>query len=162
MERDTIGKISSDLLLKADDKHTVIDQTRENLKEFEKEFMICLERGKKLYSHQNQFFIEVQIKKEKLMENVQRNYFIPKIACPTPTWDQHVYLYRFIDDSIEYIWSVPDRDTCQYMTDHALQIPPEERQLLQFVLDFRAGDLDQRARDLNGENGISAILFKQA
>ena len=160
MERETIGKISTDLLRKADDKHTVIDQMRENLKEYEKEFMICLERGKKLFPWASRFFIEVQAKTEKLMPNVMRNYFMPKISCPTPTWDQHVYRYQVVDDSIKHLWTVPDRSTCEYLTDFALQIPSEEKDLLNFVLDFKCGELDRRALDINKENGISPILFR--
>jgi len=154
---DTVGKLAGLLLEKADNKHSVVEQTNENLKEYEKEFLICLERGKKLYD--GDFFIEVQAKKEKLMENVIRHYFIPKKACPTPTWDQHVYHYIRIFDQIEYLWSVPNRETCDYLIDFALQIPKEEKKLLEFVMDFKSGELDAKARKLNGEDRPQATIF---
>lgn len=159
MTKQTVGTLASLLLTKADDKHTVNEQTEANLTDYEKEFLTCVETGKKIYH--GDFFVEVQVKKEKLLENVIRNYFIHKQACPTPTWDQHVYKYvRYFDD-IEYLWSVPARDICDYMIDNALSLPKEERQLLQFVMEFKDGTLDRRAAEINGETGPQATLFKK-
>jgi len=39
----TVGKIATDLLAKADDKHTVVDQMQENLTEYDKNIWLCVE-----------------------------------------------------------------------------------------------------------------------
>ena len=90
-------------------------------------------------------------KKEKLLNNVLRNYFFPTQACPTPTWDQAIYHYHSADDRLEFLWVIPSKDTCELFQENALYIVPEEKELLRFVLDFEDGTLLRLAKKLNKE-----------
>lgn len=153
-ERDTVGKISLELQEKSkDDNHTPNEQMQEQLKDYEKNIQECINRCKKDYP--DDFYIIVITKKERLMNNVIRNYFTGRQSCPTPEYDQIVYKYHRKHDLLEFIWVIPSRDTCEYMTLNALELPADQRDLLNFVLDFNAGALLIRAKKLNGEELVS-------
>jgi hypothetical protein len=80
-KRDTIGKLSTELLQKdihAD--HSVREQTAENLSEYESNVYGAVERGKAAIN--GDFFVVVITKRERLMPNVLRNYFLPRKSCP--------------------------------------------------------------------------------
>src|ERR1700691_2980131 len=108
MNRETVGKISSELLQKEPETRDPIEIQREVHKQYEAEIFECIERGKKLFP--GDFYVEVVTKKERLMQNVLRNYYFPILACPTPTYDQTVYKYHFWDERIEFLWVVPAKD----------------------------------------------------
>jgi len=147
---ETVGKIAADLRAK-DIEHapTPIDQMREQLTEFDQNIYICIEEGKK--SRTGDFFVVVETKKERLMNNVLRNYFINRYSCPTPGWDQGVYKYIRKDDRIKLLWVIPSRDTCRYFMENMLLIPHEQKQLLHYVLDFEDGTLLKLSKKLNNE-----------
>lgn len=150
IKRDTVGALSSELLLKAPETRDPIEIQREvHKKEFEENIYKAIHTGKKYFK--SPFYIVVMTKKERLMQNVLRNYFIPRQSCPFPNWDESVYRYTDHDERIEYLWTIPDKQTCQLLKENALIVAPEERWLLQMVLDFSDGTLDTRARILNGE-----------
>jgi len=157
-ERETVGKIATDLKKnEADNTHSPTEQMREQLTEYDANIHLCLEEGKN--EKLGDFFVVVLTKKERVLDNVLRNYFFHRYTCPTPEWDQAVYKYHRAGDHLEFLWVVPSRDTCQYMADNALTIDKEQRELLNFVLDFNDGTLLQRAKQLNGE-GENVILTK--
>ena len=104
---------------------------------------------RKLYS--GKFFIIVLTKNERLLPNVFRNYFYSRHTCPTPDYDQSVFRYNNIDETIEYIWTIPSQDACFHLLENRSQIHPEERELLNFVLSFKKGELFRIAKKLNGE-----------
>lgn len=159
MAKDTVGKISSDLLLKSRDedlKHSPHEQMQEQLKDYEHNVELAVKEGKKKYSHD--FYVVVLTKKERLMQNVIRNYFFVRATCPTPEWDQTVYKYTFNGDGLEFMWVIPAHDVCQNLKDNALTIDKEERELLEFVMAFDDGRLLEIAKKLNGEKKDSLIL----
>jgi hypothetical protein len=157
MERDTVGKISTELIAKSDDKHTVIDQMHEQLSEYDQTLHDTVELGKKTYP--DDFYVVVLTKKERLMENVIRNYFIPRGSCPTPEWDQAVYRYHKPADRVGFLWIVPSRDTCSYMRNNANVLPKEQYELLTYVLQFEDGTLLKLSKQLNGEHVDSPFVF---
>ena len=53
------------------------------------------------------FYIHVETKKEKLLENVLRNYFIPRETCPTPNYDQSVFTDHREKGEIQFFWTIP-------------------------------------------------------
>ena len=85
------------------------------------------------------------------MKNVIRNYFIHRKTCPTPTYDNVVYRYNFKDEFIELLWVLPSRDTYNMMLNRAVEIPKEQHELLQYVLDDHDGTLLHICKQLNGE-----------
>jgi hypothetical protein len=148
--RDTVGKISWDLLANASVlDHSAEEQMREQLDLYESNMLLAIDRGKKLYP--KNFFIVVETKKEPKMKNVIRNYFIPRQSCPTPQYDEAVYQYDYLTDSLVFLWVLPSKQTYNMMKNNALELPTEERQLLQFVLEDADGTLLNRCKKLNGE-----------
>ena len=117
----------------------------------------CKERS----ALEGDFFITAILKKEKLLENVLRNYFIPTKTCPTPCYDQTVYRYNSSKGTIEFIWVIPDKETCLTFKENVAKIVPEEQGLLQFILDFYSGALYQKAKEFNGEQMVYGGILKE-
>ena len=101
------------------------------------------------------FFIASLLKKEKLLHNVIRNYFVPTTTCPTPCHDQTVYKYNAAKGDIEYLWTVPDEQTALTLKENAAIVHPSEHQSLQMVLDYYNGNLMRICKKLNGEISTS-------
>ena len=102
----------------------------------------------------------VLTKKEKLLENVLRNFFFSRSSCPTPEYDQAVYKIHKKIEKIQFIWVLPSKDTCQLFIENADIIAPEERLLLKFILLDWSGDLLRYAKELNNEQDNSAFLME--
>ena len=160
MTRDTVGKISNDLIIKsADNTHSAHEQMQECLTDYDANINQCIIDHKLKFT--GDFYIVVITKKERLMDNVLRNYFTARLSCPTPDYDQTVYKYTRKDDAIEFMWVIPSKDACITLKDNFLLIPSEERELLKFVLDFSDGTLFELAKKLNGEESLlSPMLTK--
>lgn len=156
MKRETVGKIASDLLQKEPDSLSPIENMREQLTEYEKNLFECVERYKNHFPLN--FFIVVITKKEPLMPNVLRNYFYARMTCPTPDYDQTVYHYKHKEESLTFLWVIPSRDTCHLLKDNALEVHPDEKELLGFVIKFSDGSLYKFAKKLNGEDEDSPLL----
>lgn len=104
------------------------------------------------------FFIEGLTKKEKLLENVLRNYFIPRYSCPTPSYDQTLYRYNSQADEIEFIWCVPDKDTSDYLYFHRSQV--QEKELLEQIIDFKSGKLMRKCKKFNKESKNPGVALE--
>jgi len=115
---------------------------------------------KKRSSLDGDFYISVLLKKEKLLENVLRNYFIPTKVCPTPGYDQTVYKYDNKKETIELLWVVPDKETCEIFRENFMIIVPGERGLLKYVLDFYDGTLFRLCKKLNGEKMSRGVALE--
>ena len=156
MKKKTVGQVAVDLMAKPENQHTVTDQMRENLTDYDKNIWECVLTNKKQYI--GDFYIVVECKKERLLENVLRNFFFARSTAPTPTWDQAVYKYHKVDDFLEFLWVVPSKPTCQYLAYHRNNVIESEQELLKFVLEFHDGTLLERAKKLNGETEDSPLL----
>lgn len=155
-ERETVGKISSDLAQKEPESRDPIELERSMQKEYYKYLVDCIEVNKSRYT--DQFFIVVITKNERLMPNVFRNYFYARKSCPTPDYDQTVWRYDNKADELEYLWTIPSRESCKHLKLNAIYVPKEERQLLQFVLEFADGTLFKVAKYYNNEQPDSPLL----
>ena len=155
--RETVGKISSDLISKPVEADSAYEQMTEQSSDWDKNILECVNRCKNEY--EGDFFMVVITKKEKLMQNVIRNYFFGVKACPSPTWDQTVYAYNRSDDSIDFLWTVPDKVTCLLFNRYKTVIRPEEQSLLKFVLDFEDGTLLEIAKKRNGEEVTPPVIL---
>lgn len=179
MMKQTVGKIATDLLLKTPETTDPIELQREIQKDYidnlkwavqhmqkkvDCSHLVGNDRGHEFCStrtaHLDDFYVVVITKKEKLLENVLRNYFLQTIDCPTPDYNQSVFRYDSKKEELEYLWTVPDKETCDMFQQNAIHIVPEERQLLDMVLKFRNGTLLQQARRLNGENLQTGIILE--
>ncbi len=150
-KRDTVGKISWDLLANASFlDHSADEQMREQLDDYEINIHEAIERGKKEFPHD--FYIVVETKKEPKMKNVIRNYFIIRSTCPTPQYDNSVYHYHRIDEKLEFLWVLPSRETYNMIKSNILDMPKECKELVQFVLEDADGTLLRKCKKLNGES----------
>ncbi len=129
--------------------HSPFEQMQQQLQEYEASFYECVQLGKKMFDHD--FYIVVETKKEPKLQNVIRNYFIPRRTCPTPNFDNTVYKYHRNEEREEFLWVLPSKDTYTMMLNNFLEIHESERDLLQFVLDDANGKLLQKCKLLNGE-----------
>ncbi len=155
-KKKTVGSHAYELQTKTPDSLDPIEIEREMHKDYEKHFWEAFETGKKEYA--GDFYIVVLTKKEKIMQNVLRNYFVSRKSCPTPNYDQTVYRYDAADDRIDILWVIPDKQTCQIFVSHPLEVVPEERELRDYILDFADGTLFSKMLELNNETihpGIS-------
>lgn len=146
----TVGSQALELMQKEPEVTTVIDQQRAMQENYLKELSDCVsdfERKNK----QRDFFVAVLTKHEPLMPNVMRNYFIPRFTCPVPNYDQSVFRYHHKTGDLELIWSIPCREGCVHLKENALQVHPEERDLLNMVLAFSDGTLYLLSNKLNEE-----------
>ena len=157
-KRDTVGAISSALLEhQIHDDHSADEQMREQLTDYEKNIELCVDSGLKTYTHN--FYVVVLTKKERLMQNVIRNYFFHRSTCPTPEYDQIVYQFMRSAHTLEFLWVIPSKETCEYMRNNPLSIPESERELLNFVLDFYENSLLTMAKLKNSEHAESPLIM---
>lgn len=157
-KRETVGKLSSELLKQESPTNSPIELEREMHTEYDNNIMQCVDSGKKQYPHN--FYVIVITKRERLMPNVFRNYFFARESCPSPDWDQAVYHYMRSADAIEFLWVIPSKDTCEHLKENALYVTAAEKQLLNYVLDFSDGTLLRMAKKLNKERESSPLLEK--
>ena len=159
MKKETVGKISSDLIIKEPETRSPVEQMREQLSEYDQNIYKCVNHGITLYK--NDFYIVVLTKKERLMPNVLRNYFLHRSSCPTPEWDQTVYKYHAKDQKIEFLWVVPAKDVCEYLQRNALLVENEEKGLLNYVIAYHDGSLFKKCKQLNGELDLATPFITQ-
>ncbi len=151
----TVGEYSYELQQKEDEKINPIDLQREihrgNSDEdsFENQVRLAVERGENDEKINGDFFIVVLFKKERLLQNVVRQLFFYRQSCPTPEFDQVVYHYYRHARKLEYLWVVPDKDTCRDLPLLKNQLPLEQRELLNYIDDFKTGKLDKICEKLN-------------
>lgn len=155
-KRDTVGKIATDLLLDKADTLDPIAIEREAHKDYAANIYECVKNGIKVYDGAG-FYVVVETKKERLLENVLRNFFFHRMSCPTPNYDQTVYYYSHANDHINFLWVVPSQETCEIFKHNVSKIIPDEYDLLKYVLDFEDGTLLKLAKSLNREQ-ISSII----
>lgn len=155
-KRESVGSLSQQIAKKAPDTRDPIELEREMHKDYVDELFACVNQHKAGYH--SDFFVVVLTKKERLMSNVIRNLFFARATCPTPEFDQVVYRYHKDHEALEFLWVIPSKDTCELFKQCCLEIAPEERELLKFVLDYYDGNLLRLAKQLNGERAESPLL----
>lgn len=158
-KRETVGKISSDLLQKKQAPVRVMDQAAEMQKDWPQLLIENVMESRKV--HKGDIYIDVQVKTEPLMPNVIRPYFVAKTSCPTPNYDQNLFRYDHKTEQIEFLWSVPDRETCHYLLNNAHLVEKSEWDLLRFVQEFKDGTLFKKMKMLNGEKLETPELEKK-
>lgn len=156
MTKQTVGSIVNELSKKEPETRDPIELQREMQKNYMSDLLQAVDRGYKKYS--GDFFIHVEKKAERLLPNTFRTYFIDRLTCPTPNYDQDVFRYDRKKGEIEYIWSIPDRETSHHLIENAPLVVQEERQLLNFVLSFADGTLFKLCKKYNGEKLESTEL----
>lgn len=154
----TVGKASLDLATSTQneiyDRQEIekeVHKGSNSQKSYEEEIWETIQNGKKDDAIQGSFYIVVLLKKERILNNVLRQYFFYRQTCPTPEYDQTVYKYIPEGDKIEYIWTVPDVETCNYLPLHKNSLKEDQLLLLSMIEAFKKGDLEKWAAKLNNE-----------
>ena len=149
--RDTVGKLSAELLQQDTVKDaTAGERMQQQLHDYEAHIAEWVNSGKNNFT--GDFFVVVITKRERLMPNVMRNYFIPRKSCPTPTYDQMVYKFHRKDEALEFVWAVPSMVAVKDLLKHKHDIDPSFFALLKMVMDFTDGTLEKKAKTFNDES----------
>ena len=161
MQRETVGKVATDLMSKQQDTRSVIEIEREMQQDYMSELMKCIDAHYHIFP--GDFFIQVLTKNERLLPNVFRNYFAARRSCPTPDYDQTVFKYDRARGAIDYIWTIPSQDACHHLLNNSLLVVDEERPLLGYVMQFKNGTLAKKCMELNNEKfgdtqGIVSVI----
>lgn len=135
-EHKTVGQMSAEL--KQDSKQGVIDTQREMNKKFIPEIEKCIKNHK---DWTEPFYIIVINKRERLMVNVIRQYFIARKTLPTEDYDQTVFKYDPTSCNLEFLWTVPDVFTVNELLLHKNNLPEDHRRLVEFCWLFKNGRL---------------------
>lgn len=174
MKKETVGKVASELMQKAPDTLDPIEIQRAAQKDYIDNLIWAVQHMQKKVDcshlvkkdapgtslHQEcsirepwmgDHYIVVTCKAEKVLHNVLRNLFHTQRYCPTPTYDQSVYKYHAAEEKVEYLWTIPDAQTCEAFIRNPGHVLAEEQLLLEMILQFDSGMLLKKCKQLNGE-----------
>lgn len=168
-KRETVGKVASDLLTKVGDTRSPIEIQKATEIDFLKNLEwsinhelklvdctnVCKEACLSRTAPQDNFYIEVITQSHENLPNVLRNFFITKKACPTPNFDQSVWLYEYKLGKLRYLWTVPNKETALTLKENRNIVHRGEHHSLQFVLDYFDGKLHRVAKKLNKETMLA-------
>ncbi len=156
-KKKTVGAYSYELQQK-DEKINPIElqqamhEGNESEDSYENQVGLAVKRGEELY--EGNFFIVVLFKKERLMMNVVRQFFMPRKTCPRPEYDQVVYKYNRGSSDLSFIWVIPDKQSCESIPLDILHYPKEQKEFLNYVMDFNSGKLDKLCDEINMKERI--------
>ncbi len=156
MKRKTVGAHSLELSQKTPESVDPIELERAMQEDYMKNLVECAENASKKWK--KDFYIAVLTKNEKLMPNVFRNYFAARESCPTPEYDQSVFKYNYGLEQLEYIWTVPSKDSVYHLINNSHLVVFAERELLLMCRQFVDGSLFTLSKKLNGEQADSPLL----
>lgn len=155
-EKIDFGAASQAALQKDPETYDAMDIADAKSSNYRKELLRAVVDGKQKFS--GDFFVAVLTKRERLLKNIIRNYFISRMTCPTPDYDQAVYHYVKEDDELHFLWTIPDRDVCRHIKNNPLD-EFIDRELVKHVLDFADGTLAKKATKLNNEDKLEGKVI---
>jgi hypothetical protein len=155
--RKKVGEVALEYMKKPVEPVSAAEYQKANEKGYVDSLVQCIQDNRKKYP--GDFFIVVISKNEKLLYNVIRCYFLDRSTCPTPDYDQTVFLFRSSEEDVEHVWTVPDKETCLMYIENQSQIAPAEYPLLENVLKFKNGDLFRLCKKFNKEEEESPLLL---
>lgn len=146
----TVGDKVIDLMNKPAEKAKVLDLTQWQLGELNKGFEECYAKAMQ-YARGRTFFMWSWVKLERIFSGkVLHVYFYSRWSCPTPQYDQTVFICRPNSDP-EFLWTLPDKFTYQEYVAHPELVPSTKWNLLKHVLADKNGELLRLTKKLNGE-----------
>lgn len=151
-DRKTVGAIVQDNLAKASESYDTRELGQEMTTNFMDKVFEVVEDGKGIYPAD--FFVEVHLRRDRLLQGVMRTQVIHRLTCGSPTYNQSMFKYDRKNNLVDYLWTVPDPQHARSLVINALSLDPQFRDLLQFVLDYEDGTLLKLARKLNNEEKL--------
>jgi hypothetical protein len=128
----TVGEESLKRIMSGD-KQEVGETSSAMNKTYEEEMMECIHKyQKKRLENVNPFYLVVLAKKERLMKNVVRRYFLCRESEPTPEYDQAVYAVNPKDQQVDFQWQIPDIESYHDMVFHGHLYDLEQQELVGF------------------------------
>ena len=144
-EKKTFGKRVKEHLEKTD-FFSVQDVVGDIVDDTRKKLNNTIGQGKQKYP--GDFYLVIEQKVEILLDYVARSFIFHRLSCPTPHYDQTAFKYIKKDDRLEFLWSIPRKDTVR----RVLHFPiGEDEKLVKTVYDFVDGSFYRKALELNGE-----------
>jgi len=110
VKRKTVGEQS--LIARSDStRYDPLEVAEQEVKDLNKEFLICLEKHKKIFD-EDEFCIVLQRNvTDPLIAGVRRNKFFGWLWLPQPRPFQTVFYYHKPTESCKRLWSLPDPNT---------------------------------------------------
>lgn len=109
----------------------------------------CISKSKKVWP--GVLFIKVSHISDKLLDTVENMAYEARITCPPPFYAQSAWRYDQKTDNLQYLWTVPDRQTCEII----LAKPQEWHRRIPALVDqtfrFASGELKELCRTMNKE-----------
>jgi len=142
------------------------DDVREYSKEWGKELWTNLIQAsqmlKKTQKYSGRNFYMVLVKRFNPSKNQPESIIMPRISCPTPVYKQDVFKYHYASDSIEYLWTIPDKLKYYHILNNKQRYyeNKETRRLCQFVVLMETGELLKWVKKENGEKPDAALSIK--
>ena len=152
MDKKTVGQQYVDNFSKNTYKDLVPthDLMSEMLSEYEQNVWDCYYKNK--YKYKQDFaLVTLFVNKERQGIKGKSIKYFTRHSAPSPDFDQTFYWCHIDSDHLEYMWTIPDVETCMLMYQYRDQVPPEEYCLLKFVLGFADGSLLELAKKINNE-----------
>ena len=140
MIHETVGSAAL-RLLKGANPQGVIDTQREMQKKYLDNVIEAVENGKKRYPEADFFYVCVHTKKERLLKNVIRNIFHPRITRPIPQYDLALFYYDAKTEKLSFVWCIPDRETVDAFASDEIPLTRENEQLAYFCKLFLKNSL---------------------
>ncbi|CAM5999021.1 unnamed protein product [Sphagnum balticum] len=154
-EKQTAGKIITDLQAKEQDKATIPEFIEAIGSDFMPKLMAMVEKDKK--KADRDFFVEVCISMHPLLAGVPQFFMISRHTCPTPFPDRAAFHYKKKDDVLEFLWMVPSMDQCEYYVQNMLKLRPHEHEAAQNVLDYMELDAPEEPAQEMVENPSQSV-----
>lgn len=156
-KKKTVGAHAVDRMQHAPETRDPIELQRETEKGYIDALKKCVIESRPKYP--GNFYVTVISKNEKLLYNVIRCYFFDRATCPTPDYDQTVFVFEKDKETIEHLWTVPDKESCLVYLREREKVVPEEYPILNNILRFKSGDLFKLCKKLNNEEADSPLLI---
>ena len=151
--RPTLGQLVIDEAGKIPQTQNASELADASLSDWDKIMLECYNLGRKGLPNRD-FFIEILGKWERIYGSDRpkiRLYPFVRKSCPTPNYDHTVFKYNHKDDTIDYLWTLPDKDTYNWYLENANIVHPDRWELLKMILRDHEGDLLRQCKKLNGE-----------
>jgi len=140
--REKVGKISHDILTSPnlDTKQPLLDTSLEMQKNIVPQIEECV---KNHTDWTDPFYVVIINKRERLMVNVIRQYFIGRKTLPTSDYDQTVFKYFPNNGDLKFLWTVPDKESVAHIILNAKSLPSDHSELIRFCKLFVSSKLEK-------------------
>lgn len=78
-----------------------------------------------------------------------KNRLITKETCPSPAFDQTLFVWKKSEDKLVLLWTLLSKEHCEEMRDDAMNVAPEWKENLKYVIDYYDGTLAKMVLELN-------------